>query len=58
MYDDGEVSADDMYVERRTWKVEAMASDSVCDNIMSVQGRLKEKAQFWKDILNTVFTLT
>ena len=48
VYDDGEVSADDTYVERRTWEVEALASDSIC---VSVQGRLKEQAQFWKDVL-------
>ena len=49
VYDDGEVSADDTYVERCTWEVEALASDSICD--VSVQGRLKEQAQFWKDVL-------
>ena len=46
--DSVESSADEMYVDKRIWEIEAVASD-VCD--MSVQGRLKEKASFWRDVI-------
>ena len=42
-------SVDEVYDDRRIWEVEAVGSEPGCD--MSVQGRLKEKAGFWRDVL-------
>ena len=45
---------DEPHVDRRTWEAEAVSPDC-CD--MSVQGRLKEKIQFWRDVLKAPSTV-
>ena len=42
-------SIDEVYDDRRILEVEAVASEPGC--VMSVQGMLKEKAGFWRDVL-------
>ena len=45
--DESITNLDYAHVDRRTGKLQAVSSES-CD--MSVQGRLKENIQFWKDV--------
>ena len=45
---------DEPHVDRRTWEAEAVSPDC-CD--MSVQGRLKERIQFWREVLKAPSTV-
>ena len=45
---------DEPHVDRRTWEAEAVSPDC-CD--MSVQCRLKEKIQFWREVLKAPSTV-